>query len=136
MIRLSNVFKEIFSRLKMLPYNVYDEVPQEPENPHIRIDYAYELDKSGKNYDCITYFQYIHVFSTYKGRKEVLMIADDVINALSKDIETDEFVAYPHLERNEIMTESDNSGVSVNGYHVNETYRHAVIVYKYTIYKK
>lgn len=136
MIKISNVFKEIFSILSALPYNVYDEVPQEPSNPHIRIDYAYELDNGGKNYDSITYFQYIHVFSTYKGRKEVMQISDEVIEALSKDIETDEFVAYPKLERNEIITESDNSGGAIKGFHMNETYRHSIIVFKYTVYKK
>ena len=136
MIKLIDVYQEIFSKVKELPYNVYDEAPKEPSNPHIRIDYAYNTNKSGKNYDGIAYYQYIHVFSTYKGRKEILEITDDVIEALSGDIETEDFIAYPYLERNEILVESDNYGGHVNGYNINGTYRHAIIKIKYIIYKK
>ena len=84
----------------------------------------------------MTYFQYIHVFSVYKGRKEVLEIADSVIDALSEKIVTDDFVAYPYLERNEIANESDTIGGQKTGYNTNETYRHGILVYKYVIYSK
>lgn len=136
MIKLSDIYKEIFSRLDVLPYNVYDEAPKNPSNPHIRVDYSYNIDKSGKNYEGTTYYQYVHVFSTYSGRKEVLEMADSVIEALSKEIETDEFVAYPYLHRNEITIEDDNYAGAIRGYNINGTYRHAVIVFKYIIYKK
>ena len=128
MIKLYDVFKAIFDKIKKLPYNVYDEVPADAANPHIRVDYSTELDNGGKDYDGKTYHQYIHVFSTYKGRKEVLQITDDVLKALSDEIETDTFVMYPQLERNDITTESDT--------HENETYRHSIIVMKYTICEK
>ena len=134
MIKLSNVYKEIFSRINALPYNVYDELTDDAKWPFIRIDYSYNRDKSGKNYDGTTYYQYIHVFSVYKGRKEVLEIADSVIEALSEKIVTEDFVAYPFLERNEIANESDTIGGQKTGYNTNETYRHAIIVYKYVIY--
>ena len=141
MIRTSDIYKEIFSRLATLKeepygYSVYDEAPKNPSNPHIRVDYSYNIDKSGKNYEGTTYYQYVHVFSTYSGRKEVLEMADSVIEALSKEIETDEFVAYPYLHRNEITTEDDNYAGAIRGYNINGTYRHAVIVFKYIIYKK
>ena len=134
MIKLHDVYKEIFSRINALPYNVYDELVENPQWPFIRIDYSYNRNKSGKNYDGTTYYQYIHVFSVYKGRKEVLEIADSVIDALSEKIVTDDFVAYPYLERNEIATRSDTIGGQKTGYNTNETYRHAIIVYKYVIY--
>lgn len=136
MIKVYDVFKAVFDKISELPYNVYDEVPQKASNPHIRVDYSYEFDNSGKNYDSKIYYQYIHVFSTYKGRKEVLEITDDVLEALSKDIETDTFVMYPYLDRADITIESDNSGGSIKGAHANETYRHAIIVIRYTIYEK
>ena len=141
MIKLADVYQEIFSRINTLSqepknYHVYDEVPNEPSNPHIRVDYAYDIDKSGKNYEGMVYYQYIHVFSTYRGRKEVLEMTDDVIAVLSDKIETDTFTAYPSLERNEIITESDNTGGIVRGYNINESYRHSIIVYKYIIYNK
>lgn len=134
MIKLNKVYEQIFSRIKALPYNVYDELVDDAKWPFIRIDYSYNRDKSGKNYDGTTYYQYIHVFSVYKGRKEVLEIADSVIDALSEKIVTDDFVAYPYLERNEIATRSDTIGGQKTGYNTNETYRHAIIVYKYVIY--
>ena len=136
MIKLTDVYQEIFRKISRLPYNVYDEVPQEPSNPHIRIDYSYNTDKSGKNYDGIAYYQYIHVFSTYKGRKEILKMTDDVVEALSDNIETEDFIAYPYVERNEILVESDNYGGTVRGYNINGTYRHAIIKIRYIIYKK
>lgn len=136
MIKLYDVFKAIFDKIKKLPYNVYDEVPADAANPHIRVDYSTELDNGGKDYDGKTYHQYIHVFSTYKGRKEVLQITDDVLKALSDEIETDTFVMYPQLERNEITTVSDNRGGEIIGIHVDETYRHSLIVMKYTICEK
>ena len=73
MIKLSDIYREIFSKLKAITYtvdgvdfsyNVYDELPQNPKNPHIRVDYSYNLDRSGNNYEGMTYFQYLHVFST------------------------------------------------------------------------
>lgn len=136
MIKISDVYQEIFSKVSALPYKVYDEVPSEPSNPHIRVDYAYNKNRSGKNYDGMTYYQYIHVFSTYKGRKEILEMTDAVIEALSSDIETDDFVAYPYLERNEMLVESDNYGGVIRGYNINGTYRHSIIVFKYIIYNK
>ena len=136
MIKTYDVFKAIFDKIKTLPYNVYDEVPTGAANPHIRVDYSTELENSGKDYDRKIYYQYIHVFSTYKGRKEVLQITDDVLKALSDEIETDTFIMYPQLERNEITTESDNIGGSIKGAHANETYRHSIIVMKYTICEK
>ena len=136
MIKTYDVFKAIFDKIKTLPYNVYDEVPTGAANPHIRVDYSTELENSGKDYDSKIYYQYIHVFSTYKGRKEVLQITDDVLKALSDEIETDAFIMYPQLERNEITTESDNIGGSIKGAHANETYRHSIIVMKYTNSKK
>ena len=136
MIKLHDVYKEIFSRINALPYNVYDELIENPQWPFIRIDYSYNRDRSGKNYDGMTYYQYIHVFSVYKGRKEVLEITDMINNALLEKIETDEFVAYPYIERNEIANESDTIGGQKTGYNTNETYRHGILVYKYVIYSK
>ena len=137
MIKLSKVYEQIFSRIDALKndkLHVYDELIDNPQWPFIRIDYSYNRNKSGKNYDGTTYYQYIHVFSVYKGRKEVLEIADSVIDVLSEKIVTDDFVAYPYLERNEIATRSDTIGGQKTGYNTNETYRHAIIVYKYVIY--
>ena len=136
MIKLHDVYKEIFSRINALPYNVYDELIENPQWPFIRIDYSYNRDRSGKNYDGMTYYQYIHVFSVYKGRKEVLEITDSINEALLEKIETDEFVAYPYIERNEIANESDTIGGQKTGYNTNETYRHGILVYKYVIYNK
>lgn len=136
MIKLHDVYKEIFSRINALPYNVYDELVENPQWPFIRIDYSYNRDRSGKNYDGTTYYQYIHVFSVYKGRKEVLEITDMINEALLEKIETDDFVAYPYIERNEIADRSDTIGGQKTGYNTNETYRHAILVYKYVIYNK
>ena len=134
MIKLHDVYKEIFSRIDALPYNVYDELVENPQWPFIRIDYSYNRDRSGKNYDGMTYYQYIHVFSVYKGRKEVLEITDSINEALLEKIVTDDFVAFPYIERNEIIDESDTIGGQKTGYNTNETYRHAILVYKYVIY--
>lgn len=136
MIKLHDVYKEIFSRINALAYNVYDELVENPQWPFIRIDYSYNRDRSGKNYDGMTYYQYIHVFSVYKGRKEVLEITDMINEALLEKIETDDFVAYPYIERNEIADRSDTIGGQKTGYNTNETYRHGILVYKYVIYNK
>ena len=134
MIKLHDVYKEIFSRINALPYNVYDELVENPQWPFIRIDYSYNRDRSGKNYDGMTYYQYIHVFSVYKGRKEVLEITDMINEALLEPIVTEDFIAMPYIERNEIANRSDTIGGQKTGYNTNETYRHAILVYKYVIY--
>ena len=136
MIKLHDVYKEIFSRINALPYNVYDELVENPQWPFIRLDYSYNRDRSGKNYDGTTYYQYIHVFSVYKGRKEVLEITDMINEALLEKIETDDFIAIPYIERNEIADRSDTIGGQKTGYNTNETYRHGILVYKYVIYNK
>ena len=134
MIKLHDVYKEIFSRINALPYNVYDELVENPQWPFIRIDYSYNRDRSGKNYDGMTYYQYIHVFSVYKGRKEVLEITDMINEALLEPIVTEDFIAMPYIERNEIADRSDTIGGQKTGYNTNETYRHGILVYKYVIY--
>ena len=134
MIKLHDIYKEIFSRINALPYNVYDELVDDAKWPFIRIDYSYNRDRSGKNYDGMTYYQYIHVFSVYKGRKEVLEITDMINEALLEPIVTEDFIAMPYIERNEIANESDTIGGQKTGYNTNETYRHAILVYKYVIY--
>ena len=143
MIKLHDVYQEIFKRINALQkkydsyeLHVYDELVENPQWPFIRIDYSYNRDRSGKNYDGTTYFQYINVFSVYKGRKEVLEITDMINEALSETIETDDFIAIPYLERNEITNESDTIGGQKTGYNTNETYRQAALVYKYIIYNK
>ena len=143
MIKLYDVYKEIFSRINTLQkkydgyeLHVYDELVENPQWPFIRIDYSYNRDRSGKNYDGMTYYQYIHVFSVYKGRKEVLEITDMINEALLDKIETDDFIAIPYIERNEIADRSDTIGGQKTGYNTNETYRHAILVYKYVIYSK
>ena len=146
MIKLHDVYEQIFKRIDALrdiykkTYNydlyVYDELVENAKWPFIRIDYSYNRDRSGKNYDGTTYFQYINVFSVYKGRKEVLEITDMINEALSETIETDDFIAIPYLERNEITNESDTIGGQKTGYNTNETYRQAAFVYKYIIYNK
>ena len=134
MIKLHDIYKEIFSRINALPYNVYDELVDDAKWPFIRIDYSYNRDRSGKNYDGMTYYQYIHVFSVYKGRKEVLEITDMINEALLEPIVTKDFIAMPYIERNEIANRSDTIGGQKTGYNTNETYRHAILVYKYVIY--
>ena len=143
MIKLYDVYKEIFSRINTLQkkydgyeLHVYDELVKNPQWPFIRIDYSYNRDRSGKNYDGMAYFQYIHVFSVYKGRKEVLEITDMINEALLDKIETDDFIAIPYIERNEIADRSDTIGGQKTGYNTNETYRHGILVYKYVIYSK
>lgn len=135
MINTLDVYKEVFSKLKSLPYNVYDEVPENAANPHIRVDYSTNMDNSGKNYNSTIYYQYIHAFSSYKGRKEILEMADSIVDVLSDDIYTESFVMYPKIERCDITQESDRVSGPVHGYHTEETYRHAIIVIKYTIYE-
>lgn len=139
MIKLSKVYEQIFKRINALGENndnlhVYDELRDDAKWPFIRIDYSYNRDKSGKNYDGTTYYQYIHVFSVYKGRKEVLEIVDKINEALSEPIVTEDFIAMPYIERNEIANRSDTIGGQKTGYNTNETYRHAILVYKYIIY--
>ena len=134
MIKLSKVYEQIFKRINALPYNVYDELVDNAKWPFIRIDYSYNRDRSGKNYDGTTYYQYIHVFSVYKGRKEVLEITDMINEALLEPIVTEDFIAMPYIERNEIANRSDTIGGQKTGYNTNETYRHAILVYKYVIY--
>ena len=139
MIKLSKVYEQIFKRINALGENndnlhVYDELRDDAKWPFIRIDYSYNRDKSGKNYDGTTYYQYIHVFSVYKGRKEVLEITDMINEALLEPIVTEDFIAMPYIERNEIANRSDTIGGQKTGYNTNETYRHAILVYKYIIY--
>lgn len=143
MIKLHDVYEQIFRKINALQkkydgyeLHVYDELVKNPQWPFIRIDYSYNRDRSGKNYDGMTYYQYIHVFSVYKGRKEVLEITDMINEALLEKIETDDFVAYPYIERNEIADRSDTIGGQKTGYNTNETYRHGILVYKYVIYNK
>ena len=60
MIKLHDVYEQIFRKIKALEQSndklhVYNELVENAQWPFIRIDYSYNRDRSGKNYDGTTY---------------------------------------------------------------------------------
>ena len=72
--------KALYDAIKSLGYDVYDYVPLNTQLPYIRLDSLQALDDSTKTSEGYEVLQYINIFSSYKGQKEVREIAQTVID--------------------------------------------------------
>lgn len=80
---LTAIQKAIYQELSALGYPVYDEVPDNAQMPYITIGEETADDWSTKTGQGIRSRFNVHVWSDYKGMKELKTIVDQVINALN-----------------------------------------------------
>lgn len=132
MINLLQVQKDLYNAISDLGYNVVDEPTINTEYPFIKIGYSYVENINIKQKEAYTLMQYIDVFSTYKGSKEVKEITYTIHDSISKkDFSTSDYTVNSKLYHMEFLEETDPKR--------NEekyiSYRHGVLIYKFNIYE-
>ena len=86
------VQKWIYSKLVSLGYNVYDEVPSGADLPYIVIGDDAIVDDSDKVKQGLEDSVNIHIWSDYKGYKELKEIVDAIVSALNFESGTQDSV--------------------------------------------
>jgi len=86
------VQKWVYSKLMSLGYNVYDEVPSGADMPYIVIGDDAVIDDSDKVKQGLEDSVNIHVWSDYKGYKELKEIVDAIVSALNFESGTQDSV--------------------------------------------
>ena len=129
----------VYERLSQLPYSVVDDyvLYQEVEPPFVQLSSLYIENDNTKNTDGLEVEQYINIYSTYKGKKEVLEISQEVSELMKEKMEyTTNYVdienrmqektysIYIEEDRKTIMIDMDGNG--------NKFY-HAVLIFRLKI---
>ena len=73
---LLEVQRIIYERISLLNYTIVDDfaIYQQANTPYIQISDLYINDDNTKNTEGMVVEQYISVYSSYKGKKEILEI--------------------------------------------------------------
>lgn len=128
MINLLQVQKDLYNVISDLGYTVVEESTNNTECPYVKIGYSSVENISIKQKESYTLMQYIDVFSTYKGSKEVKEITYSIQDSLSKiNFSTSEYTVDSKLYHIEFLEETDSEKKS--------KYRHGILIYKFNIYE-
>ena len=105
----------------------YDYIPTNSELPYIKIDSCYYMDSSAKDIGSIQLIQYVQVFSSYKGKKELREMVNTINDLVLKGNWTnDTYTIHPELSLVRMSEHKDEDG---------SFYNQATIMYKFTIYE-
>nr|DAP50945.1 MAG TPA: hypothetical protein [Caudoviricetes sp.] len=119
--------EKLYSLLSTLPYSVYDDVPKNAKCPYIKLGANRGSDNSTKINLAYKDYQYIDIFSEYRGKKEVMQIMKQVNGLLqNKKIILENMQAFLYLNSSEILEQSDAGG----------KYYHGILIYRINIQTK
>ena len=85
MIDLIKVQKFIFDRISQLSYTIVDDfaIYEQAKTPYIQLSNLYIDNDNTKNTEGMVIQQYINVYSRYKGKKEILQIAQAISSVMN-----------------------------------------------------
>lgn len=113
--------EKLYALLSTLPYPVYDDVPKNAKCPYIKLGTNRGNDNSNKTNLAYKDYQYIDVFSEYRGKKEVMQIMKQVNDLLqNKTITLENEQAFLYLNSSEILEQKDAEG----------KYYHGILIYR------
>lgn len=113
--------EKLYALLSTLSYPVYDDVPKNAKCPYIKLGTNRGNDNSNKTNRAYEDYQYIDVFSEYRGKKEVMQIMKQVNDLLqNKTITLENMQAFLYLNSSEILEQTDANG----------KYYHGILIYK------
>lgn len=136
MINLINIQEAIWNAISTIrEYTVVDYIEFDSINPpFIRLGNIYFDDKGLKNSECIKAQQYINIYSTYSGKKEII----EMMDAVNKAIEN------VRIEGHEVMVKQGQARLTIDKDRFssifqrmdrnNNKFYHAVLVYDIYIY--
>ena len=113
--------EKLYALLSILSYPVYDDVPKNAKCPYIKLGTNRGNDNSNKTNLAYKDYQYIDVFSEYRGKKEVMQIMKQVNDLLqNKTITLENEQAFLYLSSSEILEQKDAEG----------KYYHGILIYR------
>lgn len=113
--------EKLYALLSTLSYPVYDDVPKNAKCPYIKLGTNRGNDNSNKTNLAYKDYQYIDVFSEYRGKKEVMQIMKQVNDLLqNKTITLENMQAFLYLSSSEILEQKDAEG----------KYYHGILIYR------
>lgn len=113
--------EKLYALLSTLSYPVYDDVPKNAKCPYIKLGTNRGNDNSNKTNLAYKDYQYIDVFSEYRGKKEVMQIMKQVNDLLqNKTITLENEQAFLYLNSSEILEQKDAEG----------KYYHGILIYR------
>jgi hypothetical protein len=113
--------EKLYALLSTLSYPVYDDVPKNAKCPYIKLGTNRGNDNSNKTNRAYKDYQYIDVFSEYRGKKEVMQIMKQVNDLLqNKTITLENEQAFLYLSSSEILEQKDAEG----------KYYHGILIYR------
>lgn len=123
MIDLIKVQKFIFDRISQLSYTIVDDfaIYEQAKTPYIQLSNLYIDNDNTKNTEGMVIQQYINVYSSYKGKKEILQIAQVISSVMNGKAEIEEYSVYIEEDTKTIMLDFDNNG---------NTFYHSVMIFK------
>lgn len=136
MINLIEIQEAIWNAVSTISeYTVVDYIEFDSINPpFIRLGNIYFDDKSLKNSECIKAQQYVNIYSTYSGKKEIIEMMD-VVNKAIENV---------RIEGHEVMVKQGQLRLTIDKDRFssifqrmdrnNNKFYHAVLVYDIYIY--
>lgn len=126
-MNLSDIQKLIYERMSQLRYPVLDSYSlyDEAEPPYIILSDLELIENNTKTTNGIVAQQYISIHSTYKGKKEILDIIQEVSEVMNFNIDS----IYTKQGKTTIMSDSDNKGLFASDKKYDKSY-HAVMIFK------
>lgn len=119
--------EKLYALLNTLSYPVYDDVPKNAKCPYIKLGTNRGGDNSTKVNLAYKNYQYIDVFSEYRGKKEVMQLMKQVNDLLqNKKITLENMQAFLYLNSSEILEQTDAEG----------KYYHGILIYRINIQTK
>ena len=113
--------EKLYALLSTLSYPVHDDVPKNAKCPYIKLGTNRGNDNSNKTNRAYKDYQYIDVFSEYRGKKEVMQIMKQVNDLLqNKTITLENMQAFLYLNSSEILEQTDAEG----------KYYHGILIYR------
>lgn len=123
MIDLIKVQKFIFDRISQLSYTIVDDfaIYEQAKTPYIQLSNLYIDNDNTKNTEGMVIQQYINVYSRYKGKKEILQIAQAISSVMNGKAKIEEYSVYIEEDTKTIMLDFDNNG---------NIFYHSVMIFK------
>ena len=126
-MNLADIQKLIYEKMTQLRYPILDDYAlyDEAEPPYIILSDLVLMENDTKTTDGMVVQQYINIFSTYQGKKEIL----DIVQEVSEVMNFTEGSIYTKQGKTTIMGETSNQGLFVSDRKYDKFY-HAVMIFK------
>lgn len=123
MIDLIEVQKLIYNRISQLSYTIVDDFAlySETKTPYIQLSNLYISNNNTKNTEGLEVEQYINIYSSYKGKKEILQISQEASQVMNGKVTNEKYNIYIEEDTKTIMLDFDENG---------NRFYHAVLIFK------